>query len=431
MKRKINLPVDSGVRPNRLPIARGKLSIFLIFALATVLYLCAKAKDTPSSSEKLAATMQHFIADQTIAGAVMLVADKDKILSLETIGYSDLDTKKPMQSNDLFWIASMSKSITVTALMMLVDEGKVNVDDPVEKYLPEFRKLEVKDANGKLHPPAHPVRVREMLTHTSGLPKLSAPEMTTRKLDTLPLAQAVATYAETPLKFEPGTSYSYSNAGINTIGEIIEVVSGIPYEQFLQRNIFDPLGMTNTTFWPKPQQTIAKSYAEHPTALKLTYEPSINLTLPLNDRVHRFPFPAGGLFSTATDLAKFCQMYLNNGTVNGKQYLTSESIRAMTKRQTPPTVSVAYGFGWLVGFRPIETGGKASIGGRDADANGQEPYSHGGAFATYMGVDPKRGIVNVLMVQIAGNLTEEGKQVLSTFLKAAHALVGKPAPSDQ
>src|SRR4051812_38280646 len=150
-----------------------------------------------------------------------------------------------MGTDAVFWIASMSKPITAALLMLLVDEGKVNLDDPVEKYLPEFKAVVVASAKGKEgqqpRPPGHKITVREILSHTSGLPFKSPQEQPT--LDELTLKDAAASYAKTPLLFEPGTKYQYSNAGINTAGRIIEVVSGMPYEVFLQRRLLDPLGM--------------------------------------------------------------------------------------------------------------------------------------------------------------------------------------------
>jgi hypothetical protein len=173
------------------------------------------------------------------------VASKDEILSLEAVGYADIAAKREMRTDDLLWIVSMSKSMTATALMMLVDEGEVSVDDPVETYLPEFRgqMLEVKQAEGQplLKTPAHPITVRNILTHTSGLPPKTDVERPT--LDTLPLRDAVRSYAKTPLQFGPDSQWQYSNAGINTAGRIIEVVGGMPYEEFMDKRLFQPSGM--------------------------------------------------------------------------------------------------------------------------------------------------------------------------------------------
>src|SRR5947208_5228080 len=213
--------------------------------------------DSPRSDEpSIARRLQPFVDRGTLAGAVILVATRDKVLSLETAGYSDVAAKRPMSDDAFFWIASMSKPITATALMMLVDEGKVSLDDPVAKHLPEFRDqmvaVEKTSTRIVLKKPSHAIMVREILSHTSGLPFSSALEQPT--LDLLPLRVAVGSYAMTPLQFEPGSRSQYSNAGVNTAGRIIEVVAGMPYEEFLESRLFRPLGMSDTTFRPTDRQ---------------------------------------------------------------------------------------------------------------------------------------------------------------------------------
>ena len=162
-----------------------------------------------------------------------------------------------MRTDALFWIASLAKPMTAAALMMLVDEGQMQLDDPVETYLPEFK-------GQWLARPKRPVTVRHLLSHTSGLPFTSALEAPT--LDRLPLRDAVQSYAMTPLQFEPGSHYRYSNAGFNTAGRLIEVVSGLPYEEFMRRRLFTPLGMTDTYF--KPPESLDIRIA--PTAITST-----------------------------------------------------------------------------------------------------------------------------------------------------------------
>ena len=203
--------------------------------LLAVLLLAAPsifaADEKPAS---IAAALQPFVESHSLAGAVVLVASKDKVLAVETIGFADIAAQKPMTPDTLFWIASQTKAMTASALMILVDEGRVNVDDRVEKYLPEFRGQMVaveQDAEHLLlRKPGHPITVREVLNHTSGLPFKSPLETPT--LDGLPLRVAVRSYGTVPLKFEPGTKWDYSNAGTNTAGRIVEVVSGMSYEDF-------------------------------------------------------------------------------------------------------------------------------------------------------------------------------------------------------
>ena len=353
-----------------------------------------------SAGGRLASAIEPYVDRHELAGAVMLVASKDKILDLETVGYSDVKAKKPLAPDELFWIASQTKPMTVTALMMLVDEGKVNVEDPVEKYLPEFKNqmlaVERDAEHVLLRKPAHAMKVREILSHTSGLPFKSPVEEPT--LDLMPLRDAVRSYTLVPLEYEPGTRYQYSNAGINTAGRIIEVVSGMPYERFLQERLFRPLGMKDTTFWPTSSQLkrLAKSYKPDASKLGLEETSVTQLKYPLNDPT-RQPMPAGGLFSTARDVARFCQMVLNGGEFEGKRYLSPEAVRQMTRKQTGENVKEGYGFGW-------STDGKI--------------FGHGGAYATNMEIDSERGLILVWMVQHAG-FPGKGSEAFGTFKHAA------------
>ena len=360
------------------------LTLFATLALSVPVFAQAPASSAPA--------LQPFVDKHELAGAVALVADKDKVLSVEAVGFADIAGKKAMRVDALFWIASQSKAMTATAVMMLVDEGKIALDDPVEKYLPEFRgQMVVAEKDNEhmlLRKPRHPITIREVLSHMSGLPFKSAIEEPT--LDSLPLAAAVRSYAMTPLQTEPGTHYQYSNAGINTAARILEVVSGMKYEDFMQRRLFDPLGMKDTTFWPTEEQAqrIAKSYRPDDAKSNLVEIRIDQLIYPLSDRVHRFPMPAGGLFSTAQDTALFCRMLLNGGELSGRRYLSEATFKELTKRQTPEPVPDSYGFGLAVG---------------------SDWFGHGGAFATNMEIRPAKGLVLVWMVQHSGFLGEGAK----------------------
>ena len=219
---------------------------FLAFVATTPL---ARSADAPGP---IAPVLQSFVDKHIAPGVVALVASKDGVLTLEKAGYASLANKTAIGEDALFWIASMSKSLTGTALMMLVDEGRISLDDPVEKYLPEFKGQMVAGPEGTdtPHPPKHPITVREIMSHTSGL--VLASEKTLRR--TRVLKDDVAVYAARPLRQEPGTKYEYNNCGINTGGRIIEVVSGMSYADFMQRRLFDPLGMKDTTCWPDEEQ---------------------------------------------------------------------------------------------------------------------------------------------------------------------------------
>jgi CubicO group peptidase (beta-lactamase class C family) len=353
------------------------------------------------------AAVQPLVDNNSLAGAVMLVADGEKVLDVETAGYADREVRRPMPADALFWIASMSKAMTAATVMILVDEGKVKLDDAVEKYLPEFKGQMViveQDAQHvALKRPDHPITVREVLSHTSGLDFKAPFEFPT--LDLLPLASAVHGYAGQPLTFEPGTKYKYSNEGINTAGRIVEVVSGMKFEEFLDQRLFGALGMKDTTFWPTEEQQarLAKAYKGKADKSDLEVTGIGQLVLPLEDR-HRGPMPAGGLFSTAQDVARFCQMLLNKGTLGEKRVLSEAAVKEMSSKQTGDKVKDNYGFGLAIG----------------ADGS----YGHGGAYATDMKIDPGNGLVFVYLVQHAGWRDDLGKTGPGIFRKAALAAFG-------
>ena len=362
----------------------------------------ATVADTIPASNSISAALQPFVDRRELAGAVVLVADREKILAIEAVGSADLEDGKAMPPNALFWIASQSKPITATALLMLVDEGKVTLDDPVSKYIPEFQDVWLAvDTSGDhrfLKRPTRQITVRDLLRHTSGMPFASIMERPT--LDGLPLKVAVGSYVLTPLEYEPGTRYQYSNAGINTAGRIIEIASGQSYEDFLNSRLFRPLGMDDTTFRPNAEQVerLASSYKPGPGGKGLEKTTIGQLTYPLTNS-DRQPMPAGGLFSTAKDVGRFCQMILNNGDFEGRRYLSETSIREMTRKQTGDQLQENYGLGW-------STSG--------------DGFGHGGAFSTNMNVDTKTGLITVFLVQHAG-FPGEGSKCHGAFVDAARS----------
>ncbi|MES2507988.1 MAG: serine hydrolase domain-containing protein [Verrucomicrobiota bacterium] len=375
-----------------------------LFVFAASLTVLAAEQAAPT----ITSALKPFVEKQELAGAVVWAGTVEKGASLSTVGFADIEARVPMKDDTLFWIASMSKPMTGAAVMMLVDEGKIRLDDPVEKYLPEFKGQQLailKDGKQTgTKAPARLITVRDVLSHTSGLPFKSPEEQPT--LDGLPLEKAVKTYASHPLVFEPGKDFLYSNAGINTAARILEVVSGMAYEDFMAKRLFEPLGMADTTFWPNESQVarLAKSYKPGKDGKGL--EPLLigQLYYPLGDRSKRFPMPAGGLFSTAADVGVFGLMILNGGEWKGRRYLSQAAVEELTRRQTPPELSRAYGLGWAV----------------DPDGAG-----HGGAFATNLSVDKKHGLVLVYMVQHSG-FPGEGKKALGAFKAAAVQAFAKP-----
>lgn len=353
-----------------------------VFLCTLTLFLRIGFSETGATT-KLAPSLQAFVDSHELAGAVVLVADKDKLLDLEAIGWSDIPAKQPMRTDCLFWIASQSKPIVATALMMLVDEGKVHLDDQVEKYLPEFKEQWLVAERDKEHvllkKPQHPILVRNLLNHTSGMLYKTPIEQPT--LDLLPLDQRMHAYVMSPLQFEPGTKHLYANAGINTAARIVELVSGMPYEQFVAERLFGPLGMKDTTFRPNADQLnrLAKSYQPNTDGTALEEAPIPQLHYPLDDPT-RCIQPAGGLFSTAGDLLNFYRMIFNGGVFNGKWILSEQAVQQMTSKQTGD-LPQSYGFGFDTG------------GGR---------IGHGGTFGTVSSIDQDHRLITVFMIQYAG-----------------------------
>jgi CubicO group peptidase (beta-lactamase class C family) len=346
------------------------------------------------AADKFAAVpeaLQQLVSSNEIPGAVALVATKDSVLHLSAVGESDLATGRKLKPDDIFWIASMSKPMTSLAVAILADDGKLSFDDPVEKYLPEFRDMWVAGEQTAqqrvLVKAARPITLRDLLTHTSGLGeyRVTDPHWT--------LAAMIKVLAREPLRFQPGTRWSYSTAGLDTLGRVVEVVSGMPCGKFLQSRLFDPLGMKNTTFWISPSQKIrfvqpyiSKSGKLQPTPIDYMYGGAVT------DH-ERPPLGGAGLFSTAEDVTKFYQMMLNHGAANGRQILKPETVAEMTRKQTGDLKARA-GMPWGLGFcvvedlTQMESNKTLSLG----------TFGHGGAFGTQSWADPTRGIIYVLMI---------------------------------
>src|ERR1039458_1762200 len=207
--------------------------------------------------------MQECIAKQEMAGVVTLIATRDKALNLQAAGWADIAAKAPMRAETICWIASMTKPITATAVLMLQDEGKLSVDDPVAKYLPELGDL--KTADGK----TAKLTLRHLLTHTSGMSEATAAQRKTAHS----LADMIPFYVGKPLEFEPGSKWQYCQSGIISLGRIVEIVSGQSFPAFLQKRLFDPLGMKDTTFYLSSEQYSRLAMTYRRTQAKLEEEP--------------------------------------------------------------------------------------------------------------------------------------------------------------
>lgn len=349
--------------------------------------------------------MREFVAAKEIAGAVTLVATPDEVVHLDATGNASLKPDEPMRTDSIFWIASMSKPVLGTLLLMLEEEGLLSVDDPVEKHLPEFKDL--KTVEGK---PAR-ITIRHLLTHTSGLREITAEQAR----DSRTLASVIPLYVAQPVSFTPGSKWVYCQSGINTGGRIAEVVTGESLDKLLQRRLFGPLGMKDTTFYLTEKQLprLAKSYRRTEQGeLEATDIRFLNGKSPTS--VDRFPAPNGGLFSTASDYARFCQMVLRGGELDGKRYLKPESVQRMASLQTGDlktgfTAGHGWGLGWCVVREPQGPSGALSAGA----------FGHGGAYGTQSWIDPKTKRIYILMVQRANFSNSDGSAVRQGFQEAA------------
>ena len=378
------------------------------FALALTLAISALAASpqTDPAPEGVDATrlaalkteFQGYVDRHQAAGTVTLVARKGKVLRLDAVGWQDLEAKVPMKPDTIFQIASMTKPITAMGILMLEEEGRLSIEDPVEKHLPEFRGqqliLKRDGATVTLGKPARPITLRDLLTHTSGLRGSSPPgfgDLYPKRNRTL--AEATIAISQWPLEFEPGTKWAYCNTGIDTLGRIIEVCSGKSYEDFLDERLFRPLGMRDTFFYPTEAQKarVATLYKKDGDGLAR----SENF---IGDAVGgRFPLPAGGLFSTAPDLVKLYQMVLDGGTAGGRRYLSEASLAKMTRNHAGSlkagfTDGIQMGLGWQLVGTPTGVTEMLSPG----------TYGHGGAFGTQGWIDPQKGMIFILLVQRNG-----------------------------
>jgi CubicO group peptidase (beta-lactamase class C family) len=359
--------------------------------------------------------MQKFVEDQTIAGAVTVVGTSKGVSHLEAVGSQQLEPKQAMPKDALFRIASMTKPITAAGIMILVDEGKLKVTDPVEKHLPEFRGqmlvAERKKDLVTLKKPSRPITLRDLLTHTSGLPFYPEGLSNLYAKRDRTLAEATLAVSQQPLLFEPGSHWSYCNSGIDTLGRVIEVVSGQSYETFLAKRIFEPLGMKDTTFHPTKEQwkRLAGLYGKKGD--KLVHSPDTLIGKP---KPAKHPIPAGGLYSTGADLARFYRMMLNNGSLDGKRILSPESVKAMTSVQTGElkaafTPGMGFGYGFAVTRKPEGVTSMLSPG----------TYGHGGAFGTQVWADPKRDLFVILLIQRTGLPNADGSEMRRTVQQLA------------
>jgi CubicO group peptidase (beta-lactamase class C family) len=397
---------DCKIPPHTLGCVAMKTLPRLFFAALAAFMQTPAAAEHPVLPE-IRAAMEARIAAGEIAGAVTVVGDEQRILHFDAVGSADLEADAKLQGDALFWVASMTKPITATALMMLAETGALCLDDDVSGHLPEFSGL--KDADGK----AVVVTIRQCLSHTSGLAEVSMEE--TREVTDL--ADLTPLIAAKPVQFAPGSKWQYSQSSINTAARIVEVVSGMSFADFLDRRIFSLLGMNDTTFYLSEEQAarVASSYARTAAGtLEKTPLGFLDGKSPVSK--DRYPRANGGLFSTADDFARFSQMLLRGGELDGVRILMPESIAEMTSVQTGDlatgfTPGNSWGVGWCVVREPQGV----------SEALSPDSFGHGGAYGTQWWIDPTKSRYYLLLVQRANFPNSDASEVRKNFQNAASA----------
>lgn len=386
------------------------LSLFLPLCFAAALPV-AKPEDAGVSTERLQrvdALLDGYIARREIAGSVALVARKGKIVHFKAQGVADLASKKPMEKDAIFRLASMTKPIASLAVMILHEEGKFLLDDPVSRFLPEFADMKVAVPNAphertaggyRIVPAERPITIRHLLSHTSGLASGTSgvtiseyQGLLAKRSPASTIAEYTAALAKLPLTFQPGTAWEYSPS-VDVLGRLVEVVSGQPFDQFLRQRILDPLGMKDTWFYLPGDRLDRLVTAYRKNEGKLEKLTAVNV----DHRAGKLFSGSGGLAGTAEDYLRLCQMFLNGGVLDGKRIVSRKTIEAMTTNQIGdlPLWQDSYrGYGFGLGFRVRKTlGGTATLG-----SVGE--YGWGGAYGTYFWIDPKEQMVGILMIQL-------------------------------
>ena len=392
----------------------GLLSLLSLVATLSVTAASlptSRPEDVGLSSERLQrihTLVQRHIDSGDITGAVMLVARRGQVAFVEAQGTMDVDTRKPMTRDAVFRMASMTKPVIGVAVMMMLEEGKLQLADPISKYIPEFKGMNVAVPQGPAPAPGagatapptfstvpavRDITIKDLLTHTSGLssgPMGQSEVRKNRRKPTETLADYIPRLGSTPLEFQPGSRWMYSASdGIDVLARVVEVASGVPLDRFLKQRIFVPLDMPNTSHYPTDAQMpqLVTAYRKTDKGLVKTEN-----SLSMSSKVYFAG--GGGLVSTIDDYSHFAQMLANGGELNGKRLLSPRTVKLMSSVHIPSTLpgrTTGEGFGLTV--RVIQD----AVAGNHRISDGSFGWS--GAYGTHFWIDPKEEVVAVMMIQ--------------------------------
>jgi CubicO group peptidase (beta-lactamase class C family) len=377
--------------------------------------------------QRIKAALVREVDEVQIPGAVIGVMRSGKLAYLEAVGYRDPTTREPMKTDALFSIASMTKPMTSVAIMMLVEEGRLLLADPVAKYLPPLADWKMVEPGGVLRAPKTPPTIQDLLRHTSGLTyqdrskslaHAQYPGSSIVTAETMPKDAVIAALASAPLLFDPGTSWEYGFS-TDVLGFIVEAASGQRLGQFLQERLWRPLGMQDTSF-PLPE-TKRSRYA-----LALKTDPMTGVANPLihhaTDKKQIWDSGGGGLVSTAADYLRFAEMMRRGGALDGTTILGRGTVGLMTSDHLPATLNnliadkmdpAAAGYGFGLGVAVRRQGGIAAMAGSAGD------YYWSGVYGTYFWVDPKEEITVVFMAAAPGLIRLRYRQMMRNLVYQA------------
>lgn len=421
----------------------------IITVLALVLSLPAFAADLPTASPQsqgLSATrlarirdvIQSEINADRMPGAVILVARKGAIVHSDIVGFQDKDAGKPLKRDAIFRAYSMTKPLASVVAMMLVEEGRLQLNDPVSKFFPALAKMEVMtnpaEANSPRVPAARPITVHDLLRHTSGLtyaeftrhPAVKAAYQEAglfstevpSKWITLTPQQQIDAFSKTPLLSQPGSTWEYS-LSTDLLGRVLEAVTNKPLSVLLDERLIQPLGMKDTSFVVPPSK-VAR------LAEPLKIDPSTGGPMMVMLDVTRATgndSGGAGISTTADDYLRFCQMLLNGGTLDGKRYLSRTTVALMTSDHLGPRVATpvqpgevlmgVQGYTFGLGFMVRQGQGIAGVHGSEGD------FAWGGLGGTFFWVDPKEQLIGIMMAQTPGAVRQQYRRMIKTLVYQA------------